>query len=89
MLFEVKIHGIRHTFAPRLIRQGTDIETLGELLGHFSVTLPQRYSHSYALNATKYSSIYGRIPTPGCTKLMMPESAWSDWLGRAILYTLR
>ena len=44
----LRMHDLRHTFASRLISQGTDIETARELLGHHSVTLTQRYTHSNA-----------------------------------------
>ncbi|MBW2605286.1 MAG: site-specific integrase [Deltaproteobacteria bacterium] len=42
----LRFHDLRHTFATRLIEAGVDIETVRDLLGHYSVTLTQRYTHS-------------------------------------------
>ena len=39
-------HIFRHTFASRLIREGVDIVTAKELLGHSSVTVTMRYAHT-------------------------------------------
>jgi site-specific recombinase XerD len=38
-------HCNRHTFASRLVMAGVDIRTLGELLGHKSLSMTMRYSH--------------------------------------------
>jgi excisionase family DNA binding protein len=42
----LRFHDLRHTFATRLIRAGVDIITVKELLGHFSIRMTQRYTHS-------------------------------------------
>jgi transcriptional regulator len=39
-------HTLRHTFAPRLMERGVDIITVKELLGHSTVTVTMRYTHS-------------------------------------------
>src|SRR5260370_21412959 len=39
-------HTLRHTFASRLLERGVDIMTVKELLGHSSVTVTMRYTHS-------------------------------------------
>jgi integrase len=39
------IHAIRHTFASRLVRNGIDLYTVKELLGHSSITVTERYAH--------------------------------------------
>jgi site-specific recombinase XerD len=39
-------HTLRHTFASRLLDRGVDIMTVKELLGHFTVTVTMRYTHS-------------------------------------------
>jgi len=41
-----RIHDARHTFASRLIEKGASIVTLRELLGHSSLEMSLRYSHS-------------------------------------------
>jgi len=42
----LRFHDLRHTFATRLIQNGVDIETVRSLLGHFSIVVTQRYTHS-------------------------------------------
>ena len=39
-------HTLRHTFASRLLGRGVDIMTVKELLGHSTVTVTMRYTHS-------------------------------------------
>ena len=40
-------HTLRHTFASRLSERGVDIMTVKELLGHSTVTVTMRYTHSH------------------------------------------
>jgi excisionase family DNA binding protein len=42
----LRFHDLRHTFGTRLIRRGVDIVTVQNLLGHYSVTVTQRYTHT-------------------------------------------
>jgi excisionase family DNA binding protein len=42
----LRLHDLRHTFATRLIRRGVDIVTVQSLLGHVSVVMTQRYTHT-------------------------------------------
>jgi len=42
----IRFHDLRHTFASRLIERGVDVETVRDLLGHHSITVTQRYTHS-------------------------------------------
>jgi excisionase family DNA binding protein len=42
----LRFHDLRHTFASRLIEAGADIITVRDLLGHSSVKLTERYTHS-------------------------------------------
>jgi len=43
---DLRFHDLRHTFATRLIEAGVDIVTVRDLLGHSSVRLTERYTHS-------------------------------------------
>jgi integrase len=45
-LKKVTWHMFRHTFASRLTRNGADIVTVKELLGHASISTTMRYAHS-------------------------------------------
>ncbi|MQY56886.1 tyrosine-type recombinase/integrase, partial [bacterium] len=37
---------MRRTFATRILQKGADIETVRSLLGHYSISVTQRYVHS-------------------------------------------
>jgi len=41
-------HDLGHTYASRLVRNGVDLNTVKELLGHSSITTTQRYLYSQA-----------------------------------------
>ena len=41
-----KFHAIRHTYASMLLKNGVDIETVAELMGHSAVSITQIYLHS-------------------------------------------
>ena len=43
---DLRFHDLRHTFATRLIESEVDLITVRDLLGHFSVRVTQRYTHS-------------------------------------------
>jgi len=45
-LNDVTWHTFRHTFASRLTRNGADLATVKELLGHSSVSVKMRYAHT-------------------------------------------
>lgn len=41
-----KFHSIRHTYGSMLLKNGVDIETVGELMGHSAISITQIYLHS-------------------------------------------
>jgi integrase len=65
-------HTLRHTFASRLVARGADIVTVQQLLGHSSITVTMRYTHTNLdakRNATqKLEGFSDNLVTP-CTKL--------------------
>ena len=70
-------HTLRHTFASRLLERGADIMTVKELLGHSTVTVTMRYTHSSL--ASKVVAV-GKLANSatkqlqGCTKMQQLES---------------
>lgn len=42
----LRFHDLRHTFATRLAEKGIIMRDIRDLLGHFSVTVTERYAHS-------------------------------------------
>ena len=41
-----KFHSIRHTYASTLLKNGVDIQTVAELMGHSAIAITQIYLHS-------------------------------------------
>ncbi len=41
-----KFHSIRHTYASMLLKNGVDIQTVAELMGHSAISITQIYLHS-------------------------------------------
>jgi integrase len=45
---DLRFHGLRHTFATRLVRASVDLVTVHHLLGHRTTNTTTRYAHSFA-----------------------------------------
>jgi site-specific recombinase XerD len=57
-------HCNRHTFASRLVMAGVDIRTVGELLGHKSLSMTMRYAHlAPAHNAAAVDRLVSNVET--------------------------
>jgi integrase len=58
-------HTLRHTFASRLLDQGTDIVTVKELLGHSTVIVTMRYLHpNFAAKVQAVGKLAGDCDNP-------------------------
>ena len=73
-------HKLRHTFASRLLDRGVDIVTVQQLLGHSTVTVTMRYTHtnldSKRLAVAKLESFGDNLVTP-CTKTQQSKAKMS------------
>ncbi|HEY6945518.1 MAG TPA: site-specific integrase, partial [Candidatus Acidoferrum sp.] len=65
-------HTLRHTFASRLLNRGVDIMTVKELLGHSTVTVTMRYTHSNL--ASKVSAV-GKLAGAATILLHLHQNA--------------
>ena len=45
---DFRFHDFRHTAATRMLEKGADIRTVQEILGHSSVSVTERYTHTNA-----------------------------------------
>lgn len=50
-----KFHSIRHTYASTLLKNGVDIQTVAELMGHSAIAITQIYLHS--TSDQKYNAV--------------------------------
>jgi integrase len=68
-LKDVTWHTFRHTFASRLTRNGVDLVTVKELLGHSSVSVTMRYAHT---NCEAKRRAVGLIARNGAKMVTLP-----------------
>ncbi|MEP7352071.1 MAG: site-specific integrase [Acidobacteriota bacterium] len=69
-------HTFRHTFASRLTRNGEDLVTVKELLGHSNIVTTMRYAHSN--DETKRRAV-GRLSTSDKVVTIVPRN-WKTGL---------
>jgi integrase len=68
-------HTLRHTFASRLLERGVDIMTVKELLGHSTVTVTMRYTHSnLASKVAAVGKLAGDCYNPATPRTKMQQS---------------
>jgi integrase len=68
---DASFHSLRHTAASWLVMQGVDLYAVGQLLGHRTPRMTQRYAHlspQYMAGAVgKLDSVFGEV-MPGSPK---------------------
>ena len=57
-------HTFRHTFATQMLRDGVDLRTLGQILGHKDIRTTQQYLHSIQQVGLRVRSPLDRPPEP-------------------------
>lgn len=82
---DASFHSLRHTAASWLVMQGVDLYAVGQLLGHRTPRMTQRYAHlspSYMAGAVgKLDSVFGKVlpdSMPGGAALVPVESPAFD-----------
>lgn len=79
-IYGVTWHTLRHTFASRLVSRGVDIVTVQQLLGHSTVTVTMRYTHTNLdskRNALAKLENFGDSLVTPCPKMQQSKSKLS------------
>src|SRR5215469_5165459 len=74
-------HTLRHTFASRLVDRGVDIVTVKELLGHSSITVTMRYTHT---NLESKRAAVEKLLQNGCDKTVTVCTTMQHPKGRTV-----
>jgi integrase len=66
---EASFHALRHTAASWLVQKGADLYAVGQILGHKTPRMTQRYAHLspgyMAASVGKLDGVMGAVLTPG------------------------
>ncbi len=83
----LRFHDLRHTFASRLVERGIDLITVKDLLGHSTVRMTERYTHSSQLSKRKAVEILAqktaeKVNSPEAVSRMCHVRGLERWRAR-------